>query len=191
MYSDKEKQNEYYRKKYKEDPTPFKEKSKKWEESNKEYRLKYYKEYRDSHKEERSEAFKKWYEENKDKVAERKRKSAGRRRELERERTKTDPNFKLKKNCRRRILHALNGTVKKSAKTQELLGCPIPELKTHLESQFVEGMTWDNYGEWHIDHIKPCASFDLSDPDQQKECFNFSNLQPLWAYDNMSKGAKL
>lgn len=54
-------------------------------------------------------------------------------------------------------------------------------------------MTWANYGKsgWHIDHIKPCASFDLSDPDQQKACFHYSNLQPLWAFDNLSKGAKL
>ena len=52
-------------------------------------------------------------------------------------------------------------------------------------------MTWDNHGEWHIDHIKPCASFDLTDADQQRECFNYTNLQPLWAKDNLSKGAKI
>jgi hypothetical protein len=51
-------------------------------------------------------------------------------------------------------------------------------------------MTWDNYGEWHVDHIQPCASFDLSDPKQLAECFNWSNLQPLWAKENISKGAK-
>ncbi len=51
-------------------------------------------------------------------------------------------------------------------------------------------MTWDNYGKWQIDHKIPCASFDLTDPEQQKSCFHFSNLQPLWAKDNNSKGAK-
>lgn len=51
-------------------------------------------------------------------------------------------------------------------------------------------MSWENYGEWHIDHIKPCSSFDLSDPKQQKECFNYTNLQPLWAIDNLKKSYK-
>ena len=65
------------------------------------------------------------------------------------------------------------------------------DLKKHLENQFVEGMSWDNYGEWQIDHIVPCASFDLSDPNQQRICFNFRNLQPLWAKDNQRKQDKL
>tara|TARA_R110000824_G_scaffold8429_9_gene38217 strand:- start:825 stop:1427 length:603 start_codon:yes stop_codon:yes gene_type:complete len=111
--------------------------------------------------------------------------------EYERNRYETDPQYRLRKNCRSRVYNALRGIAIKSDKTVNLIGCPIPELKTHLESQFTEGMSWENYGDWHVDHIKPCASFDLTDPDQQKECFNFSNLQPLWAYDNMSKGAKL
>lgn len=70
----------------------------------------------------------------------------------------------------------------------ELVGCSIDKLKQHLESKFTEGMSWDNYGDWHVDHIKPCASFDLSDPEQQRLCFNYKNLQPLWAADNLSKG---
>lgn len=75
----------------------------------------------------------------------------------------------------------------------ELLGCTIEELRTHLEAQFQEGMTWDNYGRdgWHIDHIKPCSSFDLLKEAEQRECFHYTNLQPLWAKDNLSKGAKL
>jgi hypothetical protein len=56
---------------------------------------------------------------------------------------------------------------------------------------FTEGMSWDNYGEWHIDHILPCSSFDLADIEQQKICFNYKNLQPLWAEDNLRKGAKI
>lgn len=74
----------------------------------------------------------------------------------------------------------------------ELIGCSIEHLKEHIEKQFVEGMNWENwsfYG-WHIDHIRPIASFDLSDPAQVKECFHYSNLQPLWAKDNLSKGDK-
>ena len=76
----------------------------------------------------------------------------------------------------------------KSAPTLKLLGSSVAYVKKHLEAQFVDGMSWDNHGEWHIDHIRPCASFDLTDPEQQKECFNYKNLQPLWAEDNLSKG---
>jgi hypothetical protein len=72
----------------------------------------------------------------------------------------------------------------------ELIGCTKDELRTYLEGLFLEGMTWENYGKrggWQIDHIKPCASFDLTNQDQQKECFHYSNLQPLWADDNLKK----
>jgi hypothetical protein len=62
-------------------------------------------------------------------------------------------------------------------------------LRAHLEAQFVPGMTWANHGAWHVDHIRPCASFNLEDPAEQRVCFHFSNLQPLWAQDNLAKGA--
>jgi hypothetical protein len=80
----------------------------------------------------------------------------------------------------------------KSANTVALLGCTIPELRARLESLFAPGMSWDNYGPltWHIDHIKPCAKFDLTQPDQQRACFHYTNLQPLWAEDNILKGDK-
>ena len=82
---------------------------------------------------------------------------------------------------------------KKSDSTMNLLGCTIQEAREYLEKQFKEGMTWENHGHetWHIDHIIPCASFDLTDPEQQKKCFHYTNLQPLWAKENMSKGAKI
>lgn len=79
---------------------------------------------------------------------------------------------------------------RKSAKTCELIGCSVPELRVHLQKQFQTGMSWENRTLWHIDHKKPCAAFDLSDPAQQRECFHFSNLQPLWAGDNCKKGAR-
>jgi hypothetical protein len=104
---------------------------------------------------------------------------------------KTDPNFRLVENIRGRIKRAIKyGYGEKAHKTKELLGCDWEQIKKHLESQFTEGMSWDNYGEWHIDHIKPCASFDLTDPEQQKQCFHYTNLQPLWAEDNLKKGSK-
>lgn len=72
----------------------------------------------------------------------------------------------------------------------KLLDCSPLFLKEHLEKQFKEGMTWDNHTTdgWHIDHIRPCCSFDLTKKEQQEECFHYSNLQPLWATDNLKKG---
>ncbi len=100
----------------------------------------------------------------------------------------TDIEFKIKGNLRNRIRLVLKRNTK-SGHTLELLGCSVDFLKKHLESQFTDGMTWDNYGlkGWHIDHIKPCCSFDLSKPEEQKTCFHYSNLQPLWWYDNLDK----
>lgn len=69
------------------------------------------------------------------------------------------------------------------------MGCNIQELLSHLESQFSEGMSWDNYGEWELDHVNPLSLFDLTDPVQFKEAANFKNLQPLWKVDNQKKGA--
>ncbi len=72
-----------------------------------------------------------------------------------------------------------------------LIGCEIDYLMFHIQEQFTEGMNWNNYGEWHIDHRKPCASFDLSKPNAQRKCFHFSNLQPLWAIENIKKSDKI
>ena len=69
-----------------------------------------------------------------------------------------------------------------------LLGCTIQEARNHIEKQFIDGMSWENYGKWHIDHIKPCASFDLTKENDQRKCFHYTNLQPLWAKDNLVKG---
>lgn len=98
------------------------------------------------------------------------------------------PEVKARRRAEKKIASLLNGKYS----TSELLSCTGQELKIHLESLWQEGMTWDNYGfyGWHIDHIKPIASFDLSDPEQVAECFHYSNLQPLWAADNLSKGAR-
>jgi hypothetical protein len=107
-----------------------------------------------------------------------------------RERMKNDINFKLIKNCRCRIRMVIKKNTK-SGKTLSLLGCSTLFLKNYLESKFLEGMTWGNRADWHVDHIRPCSSFDLSDPIQQKECFHYTNLQPLWAKDNIKKSDKL
>ena len=107
--------------------------------------------------------------------------------EDKRQRLKNDPVYRTLHRQRSRIWDALKRNIKSSS-TMELVGCSIDKLKQHLESKFTEGMSWDNYGEWHVDHIKPCSSFDLTQPDQQRQCFNYKNLQPLWAADNLSKG---
>jgi hypothetical protein len=74
----------------------------------------------------------------------------------------------------------------------ELIGCSFKEFVTHIESLWKEGMSWDNYGfyGWHLDHIRPKSSFDLTNPEEQKKCFHYSNIQPLWAQENLSKGSK-
>lgn len=104
------------------------------------------------------------------------------------ERYRTDPQFRIGVSLRKRLTLALKAIgARKASRLVELIGCSIPELAAYLEKQFVRGMNWENYGEWHIDHIFPCASFDLTSPDQQKRCFHFSNLQPLWAVENIKK----
>ena len=99
--------------------------------------------------------------------------------------------YLISKRLRHRIFLALKGS-QKSSTTMELLGCSKTQLVDFLKSKLVNGMTWEKVmsGDIHIDHIKPCASFDLSQPDQQKICFHYTNLQPLWAKDNLEKGAK-
>jgi hypothetical protein len=109
--------------------------------------------------------------------------------EYKRERQRRDPQFKLAGLMRTRIYGALRG-IEKSARTEELLGCAVPLLRAHLEVQFRPGMSWDNYGLWHVDHIKPCAKFDLRHASEQRKCFHYSNLQPLWAEENRRKGAR-
>ena len=88
------------------------------------------------------------------------------------------------------IVSLYNKTQRKNNRTIDLLGCSVSFLKGYLEEKFKDGMTWENHGEWHIDHIKPCASFNLLDQEDQKKCFHYTNLQPLWAFEKLSKGCK-
>ena len=112
------------------------------------------------------------------------------RRQKLKEKYDTDPLHRMKHLLRGRIKDCILG-YKRSAHSEELLGCSWEEAKQYIENQFQEGMTWDNYGEWQIDHIIPCSRFDFSNPIHQQICFNFRNLQPLWAKDNKEKFNRL
>jgi len=94
----------------------------------------------------------------------------------------------LRNTCRR--VAKLGNT--KHPKKKDILGAPIEVVRAHIESQFLPGMTWENHGlrGWHIDHKRPLASFDLTQPDQLRAAGHYTNLAPMWAYDNWSKGAK-
>lgn len=116
---------------------------------------------------------------------------------------KNSPKSRLTRNIRGRLKACLyeaqgktRSTIQKriGTKSEEIVGCTLEELRQHIESQFTEGMSWDNYGEWHLDHIKPLSSFNIVDEeklciniDEAKKANHYTNLQPLWAADNMKK----
>ena len=107
----------------------------------------------------------------------------------ETKRKKVDPAFKLLLTLRSRLNNALTRqNSKKNTTTIELIGESPVFVMGYLAAKFKEGMTWDNHGEWHIDHIKPCCKFNLLDKEEQKKCFHYTNLQPLWSQENLSKG---
>lgn len=114
------------------------------------------------------------------------------RRHYKKARLKSDVCFWLSHAVRSRFNIALRRGYKKGSAIA-LLGCSVEELKKHLERQFKDGMTWENrgIGGWHIDHIIPLSAFDLSDVAQLKIACHFSNLQPLWQAENLSKKASL
>ena len=163
-----------------------KERGKKYRERNKE-RIK---ERRERNKERKRESDRKYREKNKEYFKEYREKYKERRNELRRERLKTDPLFKMKKNLRNRTWSAFkNKGYSKKSKTQEMLGVDWGVCKAHIERQFTKGMNWDNYGDWHIDHKIPLASANTEE--ELKKLCHYSNLQPLWAEDNLSKNDKI
>jgi len=187
---------------YEQNAKKIKKYGKAWREQNAEKIKERHKAYREQNREKINERQKAYCKQNREKINERqkayRKQNRDKMRIYERNKRKTDLNFKLSGNLRTRVRQVLKGKCK-SKNTLKLLGCSVDFLKKHLENQFQPGMSWNNYGNpngdhsecWHIDHVLPCASFDLSDPKQQQKCFHYSNLQPLWAEDNISKGAKL
>lgn len=122
-----------------------------------------------------------WYELNKDKVNQRKRKW--------RQGKKSDPMFNLAKRLRDRIYSSFKRGKFRKTKTLDILGCDWDTARQHLESKFLDGMNWENMGLWHIDHIKPLSS--ASNEEELRALCHYTNLQPLWAQDNLRKSSKL
>lgn len=114
----------------------------------------------------------------------------GKIRERVREKYHTDPATRIASAQRVRLRRALRGALK-SDRTFSLVGCSPDRLVQYLQAQFREGMSWENYGRvWQVDHKKPCAKFDLTQPSEQQKCFHFTNLQPLFSAENFRKGAR-
>lgn len=104
-----------------------------------------------------------------------------------------DPNYRIASNLRSRLSKAISQDRKEGSAVRDL-GCTLEQFRSHIENQFVDNMSWDNYGhgkdKWNIDHIIPLSSFDLTDPEQLKVACHYTNLQPMWHLQNISKGAR-
>lgn len=168
--------------------------SKKYYKENREEKLNYQKEYQKKHKKEHNKICREYYLKHKIQCKQTARTYREKNKlQIKKRSREYNQRFytKLVHSLRERVRSTLKGNYK-SATTLKLVGCSLEFLKSYLQKQFKPGMTWDNWGKygWHIDHIKSCKSFDLSKPSEQRKCFNYTNLQPLWAEENLSKGVK-
>lgn len=118
--------------------------------------------------------------------------SLAKQRARHKRREAVDPGFKLGNRMRTRIRLFLKGSsFVKQTRTEALVGCSWQELRSYIEAMFKPGMSWENYGEWHIDHILPLSSFNLLSQEDLAKASHYSNLQPLWAKENLSKKDKI
>jgi len=204
--ANKDKAKEQHKAWYEANKDKAKEQHKAWYEANPEYQKayresnkdkikEYQKAYCEANKEKRRERSKNWREANKDKVKAGREANKERRRELTKKRRKEDAHFRLGKLLRTRIIMAVKSqNTQKCKKSIELLGCSIEFLKEILQQTAIQNGYLDfdinNYSgrEYHIDHIIPCALFDLTKEEEQKACFHWSNLQILTAEENLAKG---
>lgn len=172
------------------------ERSKQYREAHKDEKKVWHQKYYQEHKDEYNEYQRKYREEHKEELNEKRRKyreihkdNKDVKREAEKRRL-TDPIYKFKHGIRIAISRSFTRCgQKKSERTEQILGCTIEEFRNYIESKFQEGMSFDNYGEWHLDHIKPLALADTKE-DVIKLC-HYTNFQPLWAEDNLMKGCKV
>jgi hypothetical protein len=136
-----------------------------------------------------------WYQQNKEKRLLQCKKYRQNNKEITNQyfykRKKTDINYKLISNLRTRMYHAVKNNQKSGSAVRDL-GCSISEFKLYLELKFQEGMNWENWGihGWHIDHIQPLDSFDLTNREEFLKACHYTNLQPLWAEENLKKSDK-
>jgi hypothetical protein len=159
---------------------------KKYREKNKEKLNEYVKTWYEQNKEHRKQYLKEYREKNIDKIREVKR-------NYERTRKSKDPLYKLINNFRTAIYQVLKeNNIQKNGHYFDILQYTPDELIFHLENQFKDGMTWDNYGEWHVDHIKAIASYNIQEIGDSEfmECWSLENLQPLWGEENIRKGSR-
>ena len=174
------KRREYYQG-YKDKET-FKAKQREYYQNNRVEIAAKRREYYQNNKVEIGDKHRKYYQGNKKKVV-------AQQREYQRERYHFDPMYAIKLRLRSRMNIAVKhaGLDKKCASSSKLLGISYQGLKEWLEAQFTEGMTWENRSDWHVDHIVPCDAFDLTVDQNQRICFWYKNLQPLWGLDNLQK----
>ena len=160
---------------------------KKWRDNNKEYLADKSKTWYEQNKEHRKEYHKKWRTDNIDKWRQTKR-------DYERNRKASDPLYKLISNFRTAIYQVLKeSNVEKNRHYFDILQYTPEELIIHLESQFKDTMTWDNYGEWHVDHKLPITSFNIEEMGDEEfmKCWALENLQPMWGEENIRKSNKI
>ena len=161
--------------------------SRAWHVVNKTRRSAYQREWLLINKTHSTEWARAYREKNKERIAVVKRKWNAKNRQQK----QFDPAFRSKRLLRSRLTLALRKVGYKSAPTEKLLGCSFAEARTHIESQFKAGMSWSAPSSFHIDHIIPCAFFDLTDSAHQRMCFCYLNLQPLTPEENIRKGDTL
>ena len=167
--------------------------NRKYRQENKEEIAANNRKYGQEHKEEIAANKREYRQENKEEIAAQKRKHYQEHREeiaaQNRKRYAKDPAYAITKRLRARMNKVVKaaGLDKKCDSTSELLGISPQGLKEWLEAQFTEGMTWENRSDWHIDHRVPCDAFDMTVETNQRICFWYKNLQPLWAEENLQK----
>jgi hypothetical protein len=187
---------EYQKQYYQNHKEEKKETQKKYQETHKEERKKYFKTYSKTHNKEIKLKKQKYYQNNKEILLKRGKEYNKKHKEEIKfrhfNRLKTDINYKLANDLRTRLYHALKDNQKSGSAVKDL-GCSIPEFKTYLESKFQEGMSWKNWGVygWHIDHIIPISSFNLQNRKEFLKANHYTNLQPMWAEENIRKNNKI
>lgn len=184
----KQYQQEYYRN----NKEKIKKKNREYYKANKEKIREQQKRYYDENKDRVSESHARYYSANREKVRAyqeryyRKYKDIIHTRRMSK--LHSSPYERMIKNLRTRLSSFVRY---KSKKTKELIGCDREHFMRHLEVQFKEGMTWDNYGEWVLDHHIPITAFNLENKKEFEACWHFSNIKPMWARDNMRKGNRI